>query len=35
MATLEPHELYVDGESRIRFEYPVAYPLYWQGTYLL
>ena len=31
MATLEPHELYVDGESRIRFEYPVAYPLYWQG----
>jgi hypothetical protein len=31
MATLEPHPLYVDEESRIRFEYPVAYPLYWQG----
>ena len=31
MVTLEPHELYVDGESRIRFEYPIAYPLYWQG----
>tara|TARA_B000000460_G_scaffold247014_1_gene221240 strand:+ start:83 stop:1681 length:1599 start_codon:yes stop_codon:yes gene_type:complete len=31
MVTLEPHELYVDGESRIRFEYPVDYPLYWQG----
>ena len=33
MITLEPHELYVDGESRIRFEYPVAYPSYWQGTF--
>ena len=31
MVTLEPHPLYVDEESRIRFEYPVAYPLYWQG----
>ena len=31
MVTLEPHELYVDGESRIRFEYPIGYPLYWQG----
>ncbi len=31
MVTLEPHELYVDGESRIRFEYPVSYPPAWQG----
>ena len=32
MVTLEPHSLYVDGESKTRFEYPVDYPLYWQGT---
>jgi len=32
MITLEPHELYVDGESRIRFEYPIGYPPAWQGT---
>jgi len=31
MVTLEPHELYVDGESRGRFEYPVSYPPAWQG----
>jgi len=31
MATLEPHELYVDGESRTRFEYPAVYPPKWQG----
>ena len=31
MVTLEPHELYVDGESRIRFEYPISYPPGWQG----
>ena len=32
MVTLEPHELYIDGESRIRFEYPISYPPAWQGT---
>ena len=32
MVTLEPHPLYVDQESRIRFEYPVQYPIYWQGS---
>ena len=32
MVTLEPHELYVDGESRIRFEYPIGYPPAWQGA---
>ena len=31
MVTLEPHELYVDGESRVRFEHPVSYPPAWQG----
>ena len=31
MVTLEPHPLYIDGESRIRFEYPVSYPPQWQG----
>ncbi len=31
IVTLEPHELYVDGESRIRFEYPTSYPPAWQG----
>ena len=31
MVTLEPHEFYVDGESRVRFEYPISYPPAWQG----
>ena len=31
MVTLEPHELYVDGESRTRFEHPAIYPPKWQG----
>ena len=31
MVTLEPHSLYVDGESKGRFEYPVSYPPAWQG----
>ncbi|SVD43120.1 uncharacterized protein METZ01_LOCUS395974, partial [marine metagenome] len=31
IVTLEPHPLYVDGESKGRFEYPVSYPPAWQG----
>ena len=31
IVTLEPHPLYVDGESKGRFEYPISYPPAWQG----
>jgi len=31
MVTLEPHESYIDGESRIRFEHPISFPPAWQG----